>query len=82
MYLNLRDHQLKKYVVIHNLMATAHQKYIIDTHRHKRKKSKHNTEDSHQVTREKSKGERNKTPQKKKEKMNKKIKRENEQKRQ
>jgi len=36
-------------------MATANQKYIIDTHAHKRKESKHNTKDSHQVTREKSK---------------------------
>ena len=36
-------------------MATANQKYIIDTHTHKRKESKHNTKDSHQVTREKSK---------------------------
>ena len=35
-------------------MATANQKYIIDTHTHKRKESKHNTKDSHQVTREKS----------------------------
>ena len=32
MYLNLRDHQLKKYVVLYNLMAIANQKYIIDTH--------------------------------------------------
>ena len=36
-------------------MATANQKYIIDTYAHKRKESKHNTKDSHQVTREKSK---------------------------
>ena len=36
-------------------MATANQKYIIDTHRHKRKKSKHNIKDSHQIRREENK---------------------------
>lgn len=53
-------------------MATANQKYIIDTHRHKRKKSKHNTEDSHQVTREKSKRrkEQNTTKRKRKNEQN------------
>lgn len=60
-------------------MATAHQKYIIDTHRHKRKKSKHNTEDSHQVTREKSKRRKEQNTTKKERKNEQKIKRENEQ---
>ena len=35
-----------------NLMVTANQKSIIDTHTQKRKESKHNTKDSHQITRE------------------------------
>ena len=41
-----------------NLMVTANQKSIIDTHTQKRKESKHNTKDSHQITREKSKRRR------------------------
>ena len=36
-------------------MATANQKYIIDTHTHKRNESKHITKDNHQITREQKK---------------------------
>ena len=34
-------------------MGTANQKPTIDTHTKKKKQSKHNTKDSHQITREK-----------------------------
>ena len=36
-------------------MVTANQKSIIYTHTKKKKESKHNTEDSHQITREENK---------------------------
>ena len=39
-------------------MVTTNQKSIIDTQTHKRKDSKHNTLDSHQITREESKRRR------------------------
>ena len=65
MHLKLRDQQLKTitYTYIHmhthvhillyrNLMVTTNQKSIIDTHTKKRKESKHNIKDSHQITRE------------------------------
>ena len=38
-----------------NLMVTKNQKNIIDTHTKKRKKYKHNTKDSHQITSEENK---------------------------
>ena len=36
-------------------MVTANQKSIMDTHTKKKKESKHNTKDSHQITREENK---------------------------
>ena len=36
-------------------MVTTNQKSIIDTHTKKRKESKHNAKDSHQITREENK---------------------------
>ena len=39
-------------------MVTVNQKSIIDTHTNKKKKSKHNTKDSHQTTREENKARR------------------------
>ena len=38
-----------------DLMVTANQKLIIDTQMKKRKESKHNTKDSHQITKEEGK---------------------------
>ena len=38
-----------------DLMVTTNQKLIIDTQMKKRKESKHNTKDSHQILRERSK---------------------------
>ena len=38
-----------------NLIVTTNQKSIIDTHTKKRKESKHNTEDSDNITREENK---------------------------
>ena len=49
----LRDHQLK--IINENIMVTTNQKPVTDTHTKKRKESKHNTTDSHQITREESK---------------------------
>ena len=39
-------------------MVTTNQKSIINTHTQKRKESKHNTKDNHQITREESKRKR------------------------
>ena len=39
-------------------MVTAKQKSIIDIHTKKKKESKHNTKDSHQITREQKEGEK------------------------
>ena len=74
MHLKLRDQQLKTitYTYIHmhthvhillyrNLMVTTNQKSIIDTHTKKRKESKHNIKDSHQITREDKKKEQKRT---------------------
>ena len=36
-------------------MVTTHQKSIIDIHTKKKKESKHNTKDSHQITRDENK---------------------------
>ena len=36
-------------------MGTANQKSMIDTHTKKKKQSKHNTKDRHQITREENK---------------------------
>ena len=36
-------------------MVTTSQKFIIDTHTHKRNESKHITKDNHQITREQKK---------------------------
>ena len=56
MNLNLRDHQLKKILVI-NLMVTTNQIYIcIYIHIQKKKEEpKHKTKDGHQITKEKNK---------------------------
>ena len=53
----LRDQQLKTILYIYgllyqNLMATANQKSTIDTHTKKKKQSKHNTKECHQITRD------------------------------
>ena len=42
----------------------VNQKSVVDTYTGKRKKSKHNIKDSHQIAREESKRKRNKKPQK------------------
>ena len=58
---NLRDHQLKiiTYIqVVANIMVTTDKKFIIGTHT-RRKESKHNTKDSHQITREEKKKNKN-----------------------
>ena len=51
MHLKLRDQQLYRLLYL-NLMVTTKQKSIIETHTQKRKESKCNTKDSHQITRE------------------------------
>ena len=48
-----------------NLLVATNQKSIIDTHTKKRKESKHNTKDRHQITREESKRKRKKQTNKK-----------------
>ena len=60
MHWKLRDQQLKTILYIYrllyqNLMGTANQKSMIDTHTKKKKQSKHNTKDRHQITREENK---------------------------
>ena len=35
---------------IKNLMITTNQKYIVNTHRERKKESKYNTKESHQIT--------------------------------
>ena len=60
MHLKLRDKKLKTILCIYkllyqNLMVTANQKSTIDIHTQKKKQSKHNTKDIHQVIREESK---------------------------
>ena len=60
MHLKLRDKQLKTILCMYkllyqNLMVTANQKSTIDIHTQKKKQSKHNTKDIHQVIREESK---------------------------
>ena len=57
MHLKLKDQQLKIVLLIYrllyqNLMITANQKFVIDTHTKKKKESKHNAKVSHQITRE------------------------------
>ena len=57
MHLKLRDQQLKTIVyryrlLYQNLMVTTNQKSTINTHAKKKKQSKHNSKDSHQITRE------------------------------
>ena len=39
-----------------NLIVTANQKFTIDIHTEKKKQSKHNTKDNHQITRENKRG--------------------------
>ena len=63
MHLKLRDQQLKTIMYIYrllyqNLMANANENSIIDIHTKKKKESKHNTNDSHQITREENKREK------------------------
>ena len=65
MHSNLRDQQLKIIMYMHrypyiNLRVTKTQKSIIDIDKKKRKESKHNNKDSHQITREESKRRRTK----------------------
>ena len=60
MHLKLRDKKLKTILCIYkllyqNLMVTENQKSTIDIHTQKKKQSKHNTKDIHQVIREESK---------------------------
>ena len=45
-------------IAMQNLMVTTNQKPIIDAQMKKRKESKHNTKDSHQILRERSKRRR------------------------
>ena len=57
MHLKLKDQQLKIVLLIYrllyqNLMITANQKFVTDTHTKKKKESKHNAKVSHQITRE------------------------------
>ena len=52
--LKLRNQQLYRLVYLH-LMVTTSQKFITDTHTHKRNESKHITKDNHQITREQKK---------------------------
>ena len=59
-HLKLRDQQFKTSTYIYrqlykNLMVAAKQKSIIDIHTKKKKESKHNVKDSHQITREENK---------------------------
>ena len=56
MHWKLRDQQLKTILYIYiKVMGTANQKSTIDTHTKKKKQSKHNIKDGHQITREKNK---------------------------
>ena len=60
MHSNLSDHQLKIDYYMHrllymNFMVTTNQKHITDTQKIKRKKYKHNTKESHQITVEENK---------------------------
>ena len=61
MHLKLRDHKLKQSCIYiyrllyQNLMVTANQKSTIDIHTKKKKESKYNTKNSHQIAREKNK---------------------------
>ena len=57
MHLKLRDQQLKTIFFIYRLlyqnhMVTVKQKSTLDIHTKKKKKSKHNTKNSHQIIRE------------------------------
>ena len=57
MCLNLSDHPIKIDCYVHrllnmNLMVTTNQETMIDRHTQKRKGSKHNTKESHQITME------------------------------
>ena len=46
------------YILLYkNFMVTTNQKSILDVHTKKKKESKHNAEDSHQITREQKKKE-------------------------
>ena len=70
MHWKLTDQQLKAILYIYrllyqNLMGTTNQKCTTDTHTKKKKQSKHNTKDRHQVTREQKRKGRKKTFKKK-----------------
>ena len=57
MHLKSKDQQLKIVLLIYrllyqNLMISANQKFVIDTHTQKKKESKHNAKVSHQIARE------------------------------
>ena len=76
MHWKLRDQQLKTTFYIYrllyqNLMGTTNQISAIDTHTKKKKQSKHNTKDRHQVKREQKKKGRKKTFKNKSKTMNK-----------
>ena len=68
MCLKLRDQQFKTIIYLYrllyqNLMVTTNQKSIIDIHTKKKKESKHNTKDSHQIIRRENKrGKEEKRP--------------------
>ena len=60
MHLKLRDRELKTILYMYrllyqNLMVTSNQKSATDIHTKKKKESKHNTKDSHQITLEENK---------------------------
>ena len=65
MHLKLRDQQLKTIMHLYrwlykNLMLTTNQKPVIDIRTKKKKESRYNTKDSHQIMREENKIRREK----------------------
>ena len=54
MHLKLRDQPLN-ILLYRNLMVTTNQKSVMYIHKKTKKESKHNTENSHQITREENK---------------------------
>ena len=66
MHLKLRDQQLKTIMHLYrwlykNLMLTTNQKPVIDIRTKKKKESRYNTKDSHQIMREENKIRRKRT---------------------
>ena len=69
MHLKLGDQQVKTIMFTYrllyqNLIVTTSQKSTIDIHTKKKKESKHNTKDSHQITREQKRKEKRPTKKK------------------